>query len=439
VEFWTSTLGTSNTVDFWVMMFAGIPGNPENLEDRHAQTVQIKMQTTSSSTHPSAISQHLQGEIIIFKKVAPKLIPSIVVGIYMFLIIFRRSSYYMQGFGLDAGTLKSGPLYDLGSHTMMALFGLPDMSVPHPDVEVEEARINRIIAIIAWTHNYMTITQMLLFAPSVASWYSAYKYGRMPKKPVYLVNYVNRYANVLIVGHFLRFLSFIFTVLPGSSYHCRPGFVQPETGVTYMGLLPTTIHSIAFPSAADLASINLNCGDLIFSGHIFTNVLSFYYFAVYSRQIFVKEGLLSAEARNVLLAVNTFCCCGMVVCILASRQHYTVDLVIATYIGFLLPYWFEQKWPLKDIDPYADEQAVQIKEAIETILAEINSGDFARAAELEGLQDALDEKRHMVETGETSRRGSGGRSSGDRGGEDDELSPPPHLNRLKSEVRKRGI
>jgi hypothetical protein len=409
------------------------PGNPENPEDRHTKMVQIKGQTESSSTHPSAIYQHLRGEAIIFKEVSPKLVPLIVFGIYIFLIIFRRTSFYMEGFGLDAGSLKSGPLYDVGSHTIMALFGLPDMSVPDPDPEVEEARIHRIEAIIGWTDKYMMTTSLLLFAPSIASWYSAYKYGRMPKKPVYLGNYFNRYVIVLIVGHFLRFLSYIFTVVPGPSYHCRPDFVQPDTGVTYMGLLPTTIHSIAFPSATDLASINLNCGDLVFSGHMFTNVLSYYYFAVYSRQIFIKEGLLSAEARNVLLAVNTFCLCGCAVCILASRQHYTVDLIIATYIGFLLPYWFDQKWPLKDIDPYADEQAVQIKEEIETILAEISYGDFERAEELRGLQDALDEKRHIVETGETSRRGSGGRSSGDRGGEDDEVSPPPHSNRPKRE------
>ena len=80
-----------------------------------------------------ALAQHLRGELIVFKKVGLKLVGGLVLSSYAFFVVFRRTSSYMQQYGIRSGTLDSGPLYDVGQDFMMKLFGLPDMALPDPD------------------------------------------------------------------------------------------------------------------------------------------------------------------------------------------------------------------------------------------------------------------------------------------------------------------
>jgi hypothetical protein len=301
-----------------------------------------------------ACARHLEGEGILFKKFAWHLVPSVGFGIYIFLIIFRRTSFYVEKFGLASGTLSNGPLYDLGSEIFTYLLGTPDMAVPDPDPVQREKNINHVVNLIHHTDGFMAVVSIMMFVVPLASYYSAYAHGRIPKKPVYLANYFSRYLYLLILGHFMRFLSYTFTVVPGPSYHCRPEFTHPETGVAYADMIPKDATSIFFPSGNDMKYIGFNCGDLVFSGHIFTNVISYYYFWVYSRRVFTQEGWtpISKNMRLLLIGVNTICLIGMSVTILGSRQHYSVDVILATYIGLLLPYWYDDNLAPKEIDPF---------------------------------------------------------------------------------------
>jgi hypothetical protein len=200
------------------------------------------------TAHYSALCQHLRGEAIVFKRVRWYLVPSIFFGVHMFLIVFRRTSFFMEKFGLESGTLSSGPLYDLGSAFFTSAFGLPDMTVPDPDPEIQKRNIDRILGLIGITDSFMAAISAMLFIVPIASWYQAWTDGRLPKDPVYAANFFNRYVFVLILGHFMRFLSYTATVVPGPSYHCRPDFKQPGTGIAYMDLLPKNAYSIFFPS-----------------------------------------------------------------------------------------------------------------------------------------------------------------------------------------------
>jgi hypothetical protein len=318
------------------------------------------------SSGSSALMRHLGGELTILNKVGWTLFPCIFFGVYMFLIVFRRTSFYMQGFGIKSGTLSNGPIYDVGSHIIMSALGLPDMSTPDPDPAVQQAHVQQVESIIGLTDTLMGIISAMMFVVPFASWYAAWSDRKIPKHAVYMANYFNRYVYVLILGHFMRFLSYTFTVVPGPSYHCRPEFVQAETGIAYTDLRPKNAWSIFFPNAQDLASISLNCGDLIFSGHMYTNVISYYYFVTYSKRIFTKpgNGLLSRRLRLVLIAADTACLVGTAITILASRQHYSVDIIIGTYIGLLLPHWYDQNLAPAEIDPFDD--LAQAEELIST-------------------------------------------------------------------------
>jgi hypothetical protein len=264
----------------------------------------------------------------------------------------------VERFGLENGTLNSGPLYDLGSAFFTKLFGIPDMAVPDPDPAIQQKNIDRIIGFVGATDTFMGAISAMIFLCPFASWYTAWVDGKIPDDPVYAANFFNRYVFVLILGHFMRFVSYTSTVLPGPSYHCRPEFIQQVTGIAYMDLLPKNAYSIFFPSVDDMKNVSLNCGDLLFSGHMYTNVISWYYFVCYSKRVFTKPGwgLLSRRIRLVLIGLHTFCLVGCAVCILASRQHYTVDILLGTYIGVLLPYWYDRNLAPAEIDPYSSER-----------------------------------------------------------------------------------
>jgi len=313
----------------------------------------------TDETRCRALTQHLHGEWTVCKKVGLRFLTAFALGSYLFCIVFRRTSFYMQRYGMESGTVGAGPLYDVGQEVTMKLFGLPDMAVPDPDPVVRQQHIEQVLVIIGWTDTFMGTISAITFIVPFASWYAAWAHNQIPKRAVYFMNYLNRYYYTLVLGQLMRCVSYLMTVVPGPSYHCRPGFIEPETGVSYMELMPKTVMSIFIPHTKDLTLISMNCGDLMFSGHMYTNVLSYYFFVSYSKRIFTEggTGLLSKRTRQIIIAIDTLCLIGLVLCILASRQHYTVDLVIATYMGMLLPYWADDHFVPAEVDPYNGEAA----------------------------------------------------------------------------------
>ncbi|KAK8632950.1 hypothetical protein V6N13_013806 [Hibiscus sabdariffa] len=128
----------------------------------------------------------------------------------------------------------------------------------------------------------------------------------------------------LVASQFLRIISFYSTQLPGPNYHCREGSKiarLPKPSNVLEVLL------INFPQGAVYG-----CGDLIFSSHmIFTLVFVLTYQKFGTRRCIKQFAWLLAIIQSLL--------------ILASRKHYTVDVVVAWYTVNLVVFFIDKKLP----------------------------------------------------------------------------------------------
>ncbi|XP_056847287.1 phosphatidylinositol:ceramide inositolphosphotransferase 1 isoform X1 [Raphanus sativus] len=123
---------------------------------------------------------------------------------------------------------------------------------------------------------------------------------------------------------FLRVITFYATQLPGPNYHCREG--------SELATLPRP-HSVLevllinFPRG-----VIYGCGDLIFSSHmIFTLVFVLTYQKYGSKRFIKLLGWVIAILQSLL--------------IIASRKHYTVDVVVAWYTVNLVVFFLDKKLP----------------------------------------------------------------------------------------------
>ncbi|CAA6658351.1 unnamed protein product [Spirodela intermedia] len=121
----------------------------------------------------------------------------------------------------------------------------------------------------------------------------------------------------------LRIITFYSTQLPGPNYHCREG--------SKLAVLPRP------DSILEVLLINCHprgviygCGDLIFSSHmIFTLVFVLTYQKYGTKRILKFLAWLVAIAQSLL--------------IVASRKHYTVDVVVAWYTVNLVVFFIDRK------------------------------------------------------------------------------------------------
>ncbi|KAL0867205.1 hypothetical protein Bca101_046323 [Brassica carinata] len=128
----------------------------------------------------------------------------------------------------------------------------------------------------------------------------------------------------LVACQFLRVITFYSTQLPGPNYHCREG--------SELARLPRP-HSVLevlllnFPRG-----VIYGCGDLIFSSHmIFTLVFVLTYQKYGSKRFIKLLGWIIAILQSLL--------------IIASRKHYTVDVVVAWYTVNLVVFFLDKKLP----------------------------------------------------------------------------------------------
>jgi hypothetical protein len=112
----------------------------------------------------------------------------------------------------------------------------------------------------------------------------------------------------------LRILSFTVTQLPAPSHHCQPGNATAlERPHSLWGFLKVDVKRQA----------SQGCGDLVFSSHVTFGLVFALSMWHYSRESRVSDHRLHL-AMAVLVALQ---CYG----ILASRKHYTLDIVVALY------------------------------------------------------------------------------------------------------------
>lgn len=128
----------------------------------------------------------------------------------------------------------------------------------------------------------------------------------------YAVNAARRFLTAYAFGHLLRTISFIGTSIPGGHERCFDDF--------------RTTFEIRF------ASFEENCGDLMFSGHVMlSTLLTLIVYRYYPRRDLLALNYVAIVAQGVL--------------IIASRRHYTTDVIVAFYVTHLMWYRHEGQFP----------------------------------------------------------------------------------------------
>lgn len=150
----------------------------------------------------------------------------------------------------------------------------------------------------------------------------------------YAMNILRRYLLLITVGQFIRAFTFLPTSLPAPAVHCQ------SSSDDYIEI--DSISSI-FWDGGSMDSVFFNCGDLIFSGHIFHTttiilLIEHYWYKMTER----RWGIV---LYPMILAHSWI--------ILSSRQHYSVDLVVGIYVGIML--WYSTINRIKDYNPRAGE------------------------------------------------------------------------------------
>lgn len=142
-------------------------------------------------------------------------------------------------------------------------------------------------------------------------------------KKIYTVLLWCRVLAFLVGCQTLRILTFFSTQLPGPNYHCREGsrfatLLRPDNILQYFIILPR--------------GVLYGCGDLIFSSHMIFSLVFVRTYHKYGTRRFVKQcAWLTAVVQSLL--------------IIASRKHYTVDVVVAWYTVNLVVYFIDSKLP----------------------------------------------------------------------------------------------
>ncbi|XP_010923177.1 phosphatidylinositol:ceramide inositolphosphotransferase isoform X1 [Elaeis guineensis] len=143
-------------------------------------------------------------------------------------------------------------------------------------------------------------------------------------KRFYTVLLWRRVLAFLVASQVLRIITFYSTQLPGPNYHCREGselarLPRPES--VFEVLLINFPHGVIY-----------GCGDLIFSSHMIFALVFVRTYQKYGSKRFVKLlAWLLAIIQSVL--------------IIASRKHYTVDVVVAWYTVNLVVFFVDKKLP----------------------------------------------------------------------------------------------
>ncbi|XP_020572219.1 phosphatidylinositol:ceramide inositolphosphotransferase-like [Phalaenopsis equestris] len=139
-------------------------------------------------------------------------------------------------------------------------------------------------------------------------------------KRFYTVLLWRRVLAILVTCQALRIITFYSTHLPGPNYHCREGS-------KYATLTPERLLDLFL---INVRGVLYGCGDLIFSSHmIFTLVFVLTYYKYGSKRFLKMLTWLMAVIQSLL--------------IIASRKHYSVDVVVAWYTTSLVVYFMETK------------------------------------------------------------------------------------------------
>eukprot|EP00405_Crypthecodinium_cohnii_P045099 CAMPEP_0206587472 /NCGR_PEP_ID=MMETSP0325_2-20121206/37675_1 /ASSEMBLY_ACC=CAM_ASM_000347 /TAXON_ID=2866 /ORGANISM="Crypthecodinium cohnii, Strain Seligo" /LENGTH=366 /DNA_ID=CAMNT_0054095501 /DNA_START=32 /DNA_END=1128 /DNA_ORIENTATION=- len=171
------------------------------------------------------------------------------------------------------------------------------------------------------------ILQVLTFAIFFAPFFVSFAGKARPNTLAMLF----RHQQTLFTANILRTLSYLSTSIPGAAQHCQSvRWTSPkgQPGGWEENRQHTLTAKDWFLDTYNFFN-NCNCGDLIFSGHIataLTNVLVAQYYV----------GLAAPKRLGRLLIFTLWATFVLqVFCVLTTRNHYTVDVVVGIYTAFL--------------------------------------------------------------------------------------------------------
>lgn len=142
-------------------------------------------------------------------------------------------------------------------------------------------------------------------------------------KKIYTVLIWCRVLAFLVACQFLRIITFYSTLLPGPNYHCREGsklarLPRPDNVLEVLLIVPR--------------GVLYGCGDLIFSSHMIFSLVFVRTYTKYGSQRFIKQ------CAWFMAIIQSFL-------IVASRKHYTVDVVVAWYTVNLVVFFIDKTLP----------------------------------------------------------------------------------------------
>ncbi|KAG9155160.1 hypothetical protein Leryth_011133 [Lithospermum erythrorhizon] len=142
-------------------------------------------------------------------------------------------------------------------------------------------------------------------------------------KKIYTVLVWCRVFAFLCACQFLRIITFYSTQLPGPNYHCREG-----SKLARLPLPDNILEAFIIVPRGVL----YGCGDLIFSSHMIFSLVFVRTYQKYGTRRFIKY------CAWLLVMVQSLL-------IVASRKHYTVDVVVAWYTVNLVVFFIDKKLP----------------------------------------------------------------------------------------------
>ncbi|KAK9799002.1 hypothetical protein WJX73_001925 [Symbiochloris irregularis] len=195
------------------------------------------------------------------------------------------------------------------------------------------------------------------------------------RKRFYTAVLFSRLLMVLVICQSLRIISFTVTQLPAPNYHCHLG---KDTAVREWPR-HWSEHLVVNLSR----QVSHGCGDLIFSSHVTFTLVGCLTYNEYGSTLLMKALVWSLTAVLSLLIV-------------ASRKHYSVDVVVAWYAVPLVFWMMHRRWTTKR--PPTDEWPHRPLIAQETELAEV----LAQQADLEAGQGLTSQ----ISLSKTAQKGS---------------------------------
>ncbi len=145
---------------------------------------------------------------------------------------------------------------------------------------------------------------------------------------VYIINMSIRLMNINCILRFLRSISYLSTALPSTSEHCLIGsdtYNPPNRDEIF-----TRFNSL----------FDKNCGDMLFSGH-YSFELTLCLFA----QRYLPKLSTNKLLNHIIIITMWLITIAHGFILIAVRNHYTVDIVVAIYTTILLWYVYENYYP----------------------------------------------------------------------------------------------